>query len=155
VEAQLKELQAREEQALAAAADSAAMGKLKEQATALRKMNLPPAALNAALSALERERDDLLAQTAKKAAAPTDRAKRLLSRLHEISANYQKLVAQGVKALAKPEAVAEASEALRSLLVDGRITLVPNADHSGLIGPVHFKGDSATTCSRWPDSRDE
>jgi hypothetical protein len=45
-----------------------------------------------------------------------------------------------VKTLAKPEAVAEASEALGSLLVDGRIPLVPNADHTGLIGPVHFKG---------------
>jgi hypothetical protein len=43
-----------------------------------------------------------------KASAPTDRAKRLLSRLHEISAHYQKLVAQGVKTLAKPERVAEA-----------------------------------------------
>ena len=24
--------------------------------------------------------------------------------------------------------------------MDGRITLVPNADHSGVIGTVHFKG---------------
>jgi hypothetical protein len=49
-------------------------------------------------------------------------------------------VAQGVKALADHEAVIQANEALRSLLVDGRITLVPNADHSGVIGTVHFKG---------------
>ena len=140
IEARLREEQEREEEALAAVADSKAMVRLDEQATALRTMNLPCTALHAALSALDREREDLLKETAKKAAAPTQRAKRLLTQLHEIAAHYQKLVAQGVKALAKHEAVIEANEAVRSLLVDGRITLVPNANHSGVIGTVHFKG---------------
>jgi hypothetical protein len=113
---------------------------------------LPSAALHAALSALEREREDLLKETAKKASAPIDRAKRLLTRLHQITAHYQKLIGQGVKALAKPEAIAEAGEALRSLLVDGPITLVPNANHTGVVGPIHFKGigDHLLEMAGWP-----
>jgi site-specific DNA recombinase len=140
IEAQLQEEHAREQQTLTAAADSAAMSKLDEQARALKRMNLPPAVLHAALSASEREREELLAAAAKKASAPTERAKRLLSRLPEITASYQKLVACGARVLAEPADVAEAGEALRTMLIDGRITLVPNAEHTAVIGPVHFKG---------------
>jgi hypothetical protein len=42
-------------------------------------------------------------------------------RLPEIVAKYQELIGRGVKALAQPIAVAEASEALSALLKDGQI----------------------------------
>ena len=100
---------------------------------------MPPAAMHAALAALEREREDLLAETAKRASKPSDRAKRLLTRLPEIVAKYRELMAQGVKVLTDPAGVAEASEALRSLLVDGRLVLAPNAAHDGVEGTAHFK----------------
>jgi len=48
-------------------------------------------------------------------------------------------VGDAVKALAKPEVVEAAGEAVRRLLVDGRITLVPNAEYTGVVGPAHFK----------------
>lgn len=43
------------------------------------------------------------------------------------------------QALTDPAAVSEASEALRSLLVDGRITLVRTVTHDGVVGPLHFE----------------
>jgi site-specific DNA recombinase len=139
IEAQLREAMKREEQALVAAADSSAMAALDEQTTQLRKLKLAPRTLQVAIAAIEREREELLGQAAKRATAPSDRAKRLLSRLPEITAHYHKLVAQGVKALSDPAAVTEAAEAVRSLLVDGRITLSPNATRDGVMGTVQFK----------------
>ena len=66
------------------------------------------------------------------------RAERLLARLPDIVDSYRKQVERAVKVLAKPEVVADVSEALRRLLVDGRITLIPNEDRTGVVGPVHL-----------------
>ncbi len=128
-----------EAQAAVAAADSTAMRKLDEQATALKRLKLAPAALDAALAALDREREELPERAAKRTTAPTDRAKRLLTRIPEIVAKYQHLIEQGIKVLASPEAVAEGSEAIRSLLVDGRMTLGPNAAHDRVVGTLQLR----------------
>lgn len=45
----------------------------------------------------------------------------------------------GREATSKSEVVAEAGEAIRSLLMAGRITLVPNAQGDAMVGTVHFK----------------
>ncbi len=57
-----------------------------------------------------------------------------------------------VKVLASPEAVEEAREATRKLLVDGRIALAANADRSIVSGPVHFKdlGQHVLELVGWP-----
>jgi hypothetical protein len=66
--------------------------RLNEDEAALRRMNLRPAAINAALAAIERERTELAAHSKGSRDAQESHARRLLKRLPEIVAEYKWLV---------------------------------------------------------------
>lgn len=99
---------------------------------------MPPAALNAALAEIERERAEIKAKTSGNAAPRINRARALLAKVPQIVANYRELIEKGAKALSDPRAVSAAREAVRRLLEEGSIVLTPNAAHTSLEGTVHF-----------------
>jgi hypothetical protein len=138
LEAELRELQREEEAAASEVRQRKEIRRLDEQVAALHALNLPPAALTAARTALDRERAELLAQASGSRAPRINRAKELRARMPQIAAAYEKLIENGLKALTGERAVSAAREAVRKLLEDGRIILTPDADHGALTGMVRF-----------------
>jgi hypothetical protein len=157
VEAELREQHRQEEAAARRVEDGSAVRKLDAQARALRDLDLPPSAVSAALAEIERKRAELLTQASERRPASERRALSVLARLPEIVDGYRKRIEHGIKVLARPEVVADASEALRRLLVDGRITLAPNADRTAVVGPVHFLelGDHVLQLAGWQQNCSE
>jgi hypothetical protein len=155
IQTQLRAATREEEASARRTMDGAQVRKLDAQAAALRGMDLPPSAITAALAELQRQREALLAQASGRCPANERRAEHLLARLPAIVDEYKKQVQQAVKVLAKPQVVAEASEAVRRLLADGSITLAPNADRTGVVGPVHFRelGDHVLQLAGWQRNR--
>jgi len=110
IESVLRERQSQEDAAVRGAADGKEIKRLNEQAAALRGMNLPPSALSAALTAIEREREEIYARASGKHGQKEHRAERLIARVDEITDTYKRLVGEAVKALAKPEVVEAAGK---------------------------------------------
>jgi hypothetical protein len=138
-----------------AAASGVEVSRLDNEAAALRTMNLRPAVLTAGLAEIEKERAELLARAAGKRDQKEGRARQMLSRTPELVRAYRTQVQQAAKLLAREDVVAEASEAVRRLLADGRIVLAPSADHTAVVGPVHFKelGDHVLELAGWQRNR--
>jgi site-specific DNA recombinase len=137
-ERELKAMVAEEEKAAKRADPSKDMIRLDEQEAALRALSLPPAAMNAALAAIDGERQEIKAKATGNAAPRVSRARALLAKVPDIMENYRELIEQGAKALSEPRAVSVAREAVRRLLVDGVIVLKPNAQHTALEGSLRF-----------------
>lgn len=137
-EAELRALIREEEKAARTASPSTEMKRLEEQESALRALTLPPAAMSAALAAIDRERDEIKAKASGNAAPRISRARAMLAKVPEIMATYRELIEKGAKALSDPREVSAAREAVRRLLADGSIVLAPNAAHTSLVGAVRF-----------------
>lgn len=60
-----------------------------------------------------------------------------MERLPLLVAWYHKTIERGLKALTDPAAVAQAREALRTLIVDAETRLQPNDDHTAAVGELH------------------
>jgi hypothetical protein len=107
---------------------------LDKQEAALRALNLDPAAENAALTALERTREQLGALASGSIAQRMSRAQRLLARMPAIVNTNRELIEGAIKALTDPRAVFAALEAIRRLLVENKILLAAvgneSSDHS-------------------------
>lgn len=61
-----------------------------------------------------------------------------MERLPSLVAGYHKTIERGLKTLTDPAAVAQAREALRTLIVDAEIQLQPNDDHTAAVGELHL-----------------
>ena len=140
IEAELKERARQEEAAASAGEVGAAMRRLDAEAAELRRLKLRPAVLAAGLAAIEQERQELQAKAAGRRNGKAQRARQMLARMSELAERYKRLMADAIKALARPEAVHDAREATRRLLADGCIRLAPNAAGTAVTGPVHLKG---------------
>lgn len=140
VEQALKERARAEDQAKRDAVSGVDTKKLDAEIKALRKMNLRPVALAAAIEEIEKERAELLARATGKQDQRNERARKLLARMPEIVEAYRAQLSKGLALLAKEPAVHVAREATRRLLVGGRITLGPNPAHTAVTGPVHLVG---------------
>jgi len=68
----------------------------------------------------------------------TERARQLVERLPSLVAGYHKTIERDLKALTDPAAVAQAREALRTLIVNAEIRLQPNDDHTAAVGELHL-----------------
>ncbi len=125
--------------------------RLDKDAAALRRMNLSPTAVNAAIAAIERERAELVAGARGNRGVQESRARRLLARLPEIVEEYRGLIRHGIESLAQQDAVEEAREATRKLPVDGRMVLAASVDRTQVTGPVHFKelGEHVLELAGW------
>ncbi len=135
------ELRAREKAARALeprAVQSSELRELHTKAKALRGMDLPPEALDAALAALDRRRADLVAAGDVCKDPKRSNAKDLMARAEQIAAELAKLIQQGMKALSDPHAVTLARESLKKLIVGEQIVLTPDANHSSVSGEVQF-----------------
>jgi site-specific DNA recombinase len=137
-EPQLRALIREEEKAAKQARPSKDMKRLDEQEAALRALSLPTAAMNAALAAIEGERQEIKAKASGSATPRISRARALLAKVPQIMESYRELIENGAKALTDRSAVSAAREALRQLLVDGSLVLTPNARHTALVGAVRF-----------------
>ena len=123
ITAAIKEQLAAEEQAVRKIEDTPQVRALDAQAAVLRSITLDPAARSAALAAIERSRSDLIASASGSTDRRERRAQRLLEALPTIVATFQRLAGDALKVLTAHDTVAAAGEALRRLLMDGRITL--------------------------------
>lgn len=139
VEAELKEQLESEAAAASAGEVGAAMRRLDAEAAELRKMKLRPAALAAGLAAIDQERQQLQARAAGRRDGKAARARQLLARMPELADRYRTLMGEAVKVLAREEAVHDARELARRLLVDGSIRLAPNAAGTAVAGPVRLQ----------------
>ncbi|MGC2461200.1 MAG: recombinase family protein, partial [Steroidobacteraceae bacterium] len=139
VEDALRQRARLEEESARAGNQDAAIARLDREAADLRRMKLRTAALAAGLAEIEAERAAITAAATQVRDLREGRAQRLLQRVPQIVADYRNMVGAGIKSLADPDRVAEASEWLRRNLEDGRITLAQNGTGTGLVGPVHFR----------------
>jgi site-specific DNA recombinase len=139
VESWLEE-QARHEDATdRAAADDAQMRALNDELANLRKMNLRPAALAAAIEEIEKEKAALVAKASGRKGQQQGRARQLLAKLPEIVKAHKVAIQNALKVLARPDVVDDARSITRRLLEDGRITLAPDANRSVVSGPMRLK----------------
>ena len=157
IESELQERARREDAAERSVEDRPEIKRLDAQATAIRGMPLHEAAREAALAAIQREKAEIIAFASGKRPAAENRARRLLARLPDVVEAHKRLVSDALKTLTRPDIIAAAAEATRRLLEDGKIVLVPNADHSGVIGPIHLKGlgDHVLEAVGWRRKRNE
>lgn len=157
VRTKLREQQLEDDAAAQPAAEAAALRRLDEEARALRSLKLRPEALAAGLAAIEVERAALKARSRESRSARENRAEQLMQRLPAIVAAYRRKVMQASAILAKREYVDDGREAIRSLLMDGHITLAPNRDHTAATGEVRFKelGAHVLEVTGWPRRRRE
>ena len=112
---------------------------LDTEAANLRRMGLRPAALAAGLAEIDDERQQLIAKAAGRLTQKETFARRLMANMADIASTYHGQIQQALKVLAQPDSVEDGREAVRGLLEDGRITLVPNASRTGVLGPVHLQ----------------
>jgi site-specific DNA recombinase len=138
VEEVLKQRQRNEDAAAREAASGANIKRLDDEIRQLRKMPLRPAALEAAIAEVEKERAEVLAKASGKRDQRDGRARQLLARLPDIVSAYIGQVRQGLRVLSDPKSVHDAREATRRLLREGQIVLAPNADHTAVTGPVQL-----------------
>lgn len=139
MEAHFKELQRQEDQDAKSAESGADFKRLDQEAARLRGLGLRPAALAAGLAEIDAERVQLLAKANGKRERHESRARQLMARMPELVKGYRAQVQRALTVVAKPQHVEDAREAMRCLLVDGRITVTPNETHTAVTGPVHFK----------------
>jgi site-specific DNA recombinase len=135
------EQQAREEERAAREAEEGIdVLRLDAEADALRRRtDLRPSMIAAGLTEIQAERAALLLRASEGRGHCESRARALLARLPAIVAAYRNQISRGVKALSEQTAIADARQAVRGLLKDGQIVLVPNSDGDGVEGPVRFK----------------
>jgi len=116
--------------------------KLDAQLAALRKLSLPPAAMAAAVDAIETERAALIAARTGSRSANGSRVKKLMARIPQIMERYVTKLDEGARALSNQGAVADAREAARNLLLTGSIVLKPMTRDgvAGVSGLVELKG---------------
>ena len=138
VESVLLEREREEEAAASETTQTKEMRLLDEQAAALRAMNLPEAALSAALAALERERQEIASRATPSGTEKLQRVRQLYEAIPRIVGEYKNGIQAGVFPLAEPQVVAAAREAVRRLLVGGKIVLSPDPAHTALTGVVRF-----------------
>jgi hypothetical protein len=136
----LRERAKDEDQAARDAVRGVDVRRLDDEIKALRKMPLRPTALAAAIAEVEKERAELLAKAAGKRDQREGLARQLLAQMPEIARRYLNQMAQARKGLVVPRIVHDARETTRRLLVDGRITLAPTADHTAVAAPVRLVG---------------
>ena len=136
--AELERMRREELKAAKKSAVTASMKALDQQESALRKLSLTAAALNAALAAIHREREEIQAKANGKRGASVSRAERLISQLPETAARYRAMIDKGAQALTDPHLVSAAREAMKKLIKDGTIVLTPNATHTPLVGKLQF-----------------
>jgi DNA invertase Pin-like site-specific DNA recombinase len=136
--ADLKRMAKEEGDAARKCTPSKELKRLHEEEAALRAANLRAAFLNAALAAIDEERQAITAKADASTAAKESRARALLAKVPQIVERYREMVTAGAKALADPRSVGAAREALRQLLADGTVVLTPNATHTALVGAVRF-----------------
>jgi site-specific DNA recombinase len=139
VEARLKEEKRQEDRAAKAAESGTDFKRLDAEAAKLRGLGLRPTVLASALAEIEQERAALVAKANGKHDKKEGRARQLLARMPELAKIYRTKVERALLVVAKPEHVEDARESTRRLLRDGRITLSPNATHTGVTGPVDLK----------------
>ena len=122
-----------------------ALGKLQtgrpheKQIADVRAMDLPPTAIEAALTALEAARQEVLDEAAGKVGDKLIAARALVAKIPAMVEDYRNTVEAGLRVLADPKNVSAAREMVRKLLVDGKIVLTPNEARTAIAGRVHFK----------------
>jgi site-specific DNA recombinase len=119
--------------------------RLDKQAAALRALDLSPAALSAALTALDRERSEIVSAATAKVGDKANRAQRVIVGLPGLIEQYRKQIEDGLKVLNDPAHVTAAREAVKRLLVEPAIVLTPSEDGTEMEGHAAFKslGDLA------------
>jgi site-specific DNA recombinase len=131
----LREQAGHEEAAAREAESGTEWQRLDEQAAALHALQLPPAALSAALRALDDERAALRERATPRRGLKALRAEDLIDR---VVATYRKKIQAGIQTLADPQVIVAARETVRRLLEDGKIVLSPTPDHTALTGVARF-----------------
>jgi hypothetical protein len=139
LEAEFKHREREAEQAIRKAANTQKLRKLEKQIGDVRGLDLPPTAIEAALTALEAARTEVLEEAAGKVGDKLIRARALLAKIPAMVEDYRQTVEGGLKVLADAKNVSAAREFVRKLLVDGKIVLVPNDARTAIAGRVLFK----------------
>jgi site-specific DNA recombinase len=139
LEAEFKRREREADQTLRKAANTQKLRKLEKQIADVRALDLPPTAIEAALTALEAARTEVLDEAAGKVGDKLIAARAMLAKIPAMVADYRKTVEAGLKVLAEPKNVSAAREMVRKLLVDGKIVLTPNEARTAIAGRVLFK----------------
>jgi len=139
LETEFKARERAEEAAVRKAANTQKLRKLDKQVAEVRGMDLPAAAADAAIAALEAERQELLDEAAGKVGDKLIAARAMLAKIPSMVEDYRRTVERGLKVLAEPKNVSAAREFVRRLLVDGKIVLTPNEARTVISGRVNFK----------------
>jgi DNA invertase Pin-like site-specific DNA recombinase len=140
LEAQLRQQEREEAKAQRSAAAGVDTRRIDAEIEALRKLAISPAAREAAIAELERERAEALAAAAGIGQEKVSRARQLLDRLPEFADSYKKHLQTALDVLASPAHVEEARNATKALIDNGYIELRPAADHRAVEGPVNLLG---------------
>jgi hypothetical protein len=66
------------------------------------------------------------------------RTQQLMDRLPALVGGYERIIERGLKQLTDPVAISQARDALKTLIVGGRLALQPNGDHTKVIGTLRL-----------------